>query len=41
MKKVFLKISQISQESTCARVSFLKMLQVQALLEHIQQPVSF
>ena len=33
MKKVFMKISQNSQESTCARVSFLTNLRAQALLE--------
>ena len=27
VKKVFLEISQISQENTCARVSFLRKLQ--------------
>ena len=30
VKKVFLKISQNSQESTCARVSFLIKLQAQS-----------
>ena len=33
VKKVFMKISQHSQEGTCARVSFLIKLQDQALLE--------
>ena len=32
MKKVFLKISQNSQENTCAKVSFL--IKVQALVRH-------
>ena len=31
MKKVFLEISQHSQESTCARVSFLVKLQASGL----------
>ena len=30
VKRVFLKISQNSQENTCTRVSFLKRLQVEA-----------
>ena len=30
MKEVFLKISQNSQENTCARVSFLIKLQIEA-----------
>ena len=33
VKKVFMKISQHSQEGTCAKVSFLIKLQDQALLE--------
>ena len=31
VKKVFLEISQISQENTCARVSFLMKLQASGL----------
>ena len=33
MKKVFLKISQNLQESTCARVSFLKRVRSATLLK--------
>ena len=33
MKKVFLEISQNSQENTCARVSFLMKLQAEAFIK--------
>ena len=36
-KKVFLKISQNSQEKSCARVSFLiKLLRIPFLTEHLR-----
>ena len=41
VKKVFLKISQNSQESTYTRFSFIIKLQAQAFWSSIQQPVSF
>ena len=37
VKKVFLKISQNSQESTCARVSFLIMLQALIPLTEVRK----
>ena len=42
VKKVFLKVSQNSQENTCARVSFLTKMQVSAKrLWHRYFPVNF
>ena len=35
VKKLFLKISLISQESTCVGVSFLMKLQASGTLQHI------
>ena len=40
-KKVFLKISQNSQENTCARVSFLIWLQVAVDLSQVLHKVAF
>ena len=37
VKKVFLEISQNSQESTCARVSFLIKLQVSGAFRHCKE----
>ena len=37
LKKVFLKISQISQENTCARASFSKKLQASGLQIYLKR----
>ena len=40
LKKVFLEISQNSQENTCARVSFLIKLQAAATASYMRHPVT-